>query len=69
MVETIIENGGHYCIALKGNRESLLSDARACLADADELKGKKKPPVAKTETSGRSRRRRGERTCRIPRVS
>jgi len=55
MVETIIEKGGHYCIALKGNQESLLSDARACLAEADKLKGKKKLPEAKTETSGHGR--------------
>ena len=53
MVETIIEKGGDYCIALKGNQESLLSDARACLAEAD--KGKKKPPVAKTEDTGHGR--------------
>jgi hypothetical protein len=28
MVETIIGKGGHYCIALKGNQEPLLTDAR-----------------------------------------
>ena len=28
MVETIIEKGGHCCIALKGNQASLLSDGR-----------------------------------------
>src|SRR5215510_10758339 len=50
MVEAIIEKGGDYCIALKGNQESLLSDARDCLA-----KTNKKHPVAKTETSGHGR--------------
>src|SRR5215467_9194962 len=55
MVETIIEKGGDYCIALKGNQDSLLSDARACLAGADKLTGKKKLPVAKTEDSGHGR--------------
>jgi hypothetical protein len=34
MVSTIVEKGGDYCIALKGNQESLLSDARACLGKA-----------------------------------
>src|SRR5262245_59751592 len=55
MVETIIEKGADYCIALKGNQDSLLSDARACLAEADKLAGKKKLPVAKTEDSGHGR--------------
>jgi predicted transposase YbfD/YdcC len=53
MVGAIVEKGGDYCIALKGNQESLLSDARACLAKASEAK--KKHPVAKTETSGHGR--------------
>jgi predicted transposase YbfD/YdcC len=53
MVETIVAKGGDYCIALKGNQESLLSDARACLGKAD--KAKKKPPAAKTEDSGHGR--------------
>src|SRR5215467_8723152 len=59
MVEAIIEKGGDYCIALKGNQDSLLSDARACLAQADDPKSKKKYPVAKTEDSehGRSETR------------
>ena len=59
MVEAIIEKGGDYCIALKGNQDSLLSDARACLAKADDPKAKKKYPVAKTEDSkhGRSETR------------
>src|SRR5262249_1107999 len=64
MVETIIEKGGDYCIALKGNQESLLSDARACLAKVDDPKAKRKVddpkakrkhPVAKTEDSGHGR--------------
>jgi predicted transposase YbfD/YdcC len=55
MVEAIIEKGGDYCIALKGNQDSLLSDARACLAKADEPKAKRKHPVAKTEDSGHGR--------------
>ena len=54
MVAKIIEKGGDYCIALKGNQDSLLSDARACLADAD-ARGKHKLPVAKTEESGHGR--------------
>jgi predicted transposase YbfD/YdcC len=56
MVETIVEKGGDYCIALKGNQEPLLSDARACLSVADKPKpGKKRPPTAKTETKGHGR--------------
>src|SRR6516225_7709028 len=51
----IIEKGGDYCITLKGNQASLLSDARACLAQADEPKAKKKHPVAKTEVSEHGR--------------
>src|SRR5262245_31653976 len=52
MVEAIIEKGGDYCIALKGNQGSLLSDARACLAEPDELKGKKKPPWPRPRQAG-----------------
>lgn len=56
MVETIVDKGGDYCIALKGNQESLLSDARACLSAADKPKaGKRPPPTAKTETKGHGR--------------
>jgi predicted transposase YbfD/YdcC len=55
MVEAIVEKGGDYCIALKGNQDSLLSDARACLAKADKPRAKSKYPVAKTETSGHGR--------------
>jgi predicted transposase YbfD/YdcC len=56
MVEAITEKGGDYCIALKGNQDSLLSDARACLAKAEDPKAKKKHPVAKTEDSGHGRK-------------
>jgi hypothetical protein len=49
MVEAIIEKGGNYCIALKGYQDSLLSDVRGCLAQADDPKAKKKHPVIKTE--------------------
>src|SRR5262245_18691320 len=55
MAETIIAKGGDYCIALKGNQDSLLSDARACLAKADKLEAKKKHPVAKSQTSAHGR--------------
>jgi predicted transposase YbfD/YdcC len=34
MVAAIIEKGGDYCIALKGNQDSLLSDARARVENA-----------------------------------
>jgi hypothetical protein len=59
-VATIVGKGGDYCIALKGNQESLLSDARSCLAAADRLSvgpkaGKKPPPTAKTETMAHGR--------------
>jgi predicted transposase YbfD/YdcC len=36
MAEKIIERGGDYCLALKGNQQSLLSDARSCLSKAEE---------------------------------
>jgi predicted transposase YbfD/YdcC len=56
MVQLIVEKGGDYCIALKGNQESLLSDARACLAAASSPKaGKRPPPTAKTETTAHGR--------------
>ena len=44
MVELIVEKGGDYCIALKGNLDLLLSDTRACLAAADKPKAGRKPP-------------------------
>ena len=56
MVSAIVDKGGDYCIALKGNQESLLSDARSCLGAADRPKaGKKQPPMAKTETMAHGR--------------
>jgi predicted transposase YbfD/YdcC len=56
MVATVLDKGGDYCIALKGNQESLLSDARSCLAAAEKLKaGKSRPPTAKTETMAHGR--------------
>jgi predicted transposase YbfD/YdcC len=59
-VATIVGKGGDYCIALKGNQESLLSDARSCLAVADRPSagpkaGKKPPPTAKTEAMAHGR--------------
>ena len=50
MVEAIVAKGGDYCLALKANQDSLLSDARAEL-------GKLKPnhPTAKTETRAHGR--------------
>ena len=54
-ISTIVDKGGDYC-ALKGNQESLLSDARSCLAAAERPKaGKKPPPTAKTETMAHGR--------------
>ena len=50
MVKAIVDKGGDYCIALKGNQESLLSDARACL-----VKAGKKHPVVKTEKKAHGR--------------
>lgn len=56
MVELIVEKGGDYCIALKGNQDSLLSDSRACLAATEKPKAAKKPPpIAKTEAKGHGR--------------
>jgi predicted transposase YbfD/YdcC len=50
MAATVIAKGGDYCLALKGNQASLLSDARACLAKAG-----KEPAVAKTECRAHGR--------------
>ena len=60
MVSAIVAKGGDYCVALKGNQESLLPDARSCLAAADRPNtgpkaGKKQPPTAKTETMAHGR--------------
>ena len=50
MAAKITAKGGDYCLSLKGNQESLLSDARSSL-------GKVKPshPTARTETSKHGR--------------
>jgi len=50
MAGAIVAKGGDYCLALKGNQDSLLSDARAAL-------GKLKPrhPAARTETRAHGR--------------
>jgi predicted transposase YbfD/YdcC len=45
MAAKITGKGGDYCLSLKGNQESLLSDARSCLS-----KVKPSHPTAKTET-------------------
>jgi predicted transposase YbfD/YdcC len=50
MAQAIIAKGGDYCLALKGNQEGLLSDARACLSKAG-----KKPPTAKSKTQAHGR--------------
>jgi len=58
MVDLIVKKGGDYCIALKGNQESLLSDARSCFSAVDKPKpkpGKRQPPTAKTETKAHGR--------------
>jgi predicted transposase YbfD/YdcC len=50
MVGTIIAKGGDYCLALKANQDSLLSDARAELG-----KLKSDHPSAKTEKKAHGR--------------
>jgi hypothetical protein len=55
IVQATVEKGGDYCIALKGNQKSLLSNARACLAQADDPKAKKKHSEASAEPSGHGR--------------
>ena len=50
MAAKIVAKGGDYCLALKGNQDSLLSDARACLG-----KIKTGHPTATTETKGHGR--------------
>jgi predicted transposase YbfD/YdcC len=49
-VAAIVEKGGDYCLALKGNQESLLSDARSSLS-----KVKAKHAIARTETRAHGR--------------
>jgi len=43
--------GQHWCLALKGNQESLLSDARGCFG-----KDRENDPVAVTEETGHGRK-------------
>ena len=50
MAAAIIDKGGDYCLSLKGNQESLLSDARSCLS-----KVKPRHPTAKTDARGHGR--------------
>jgi predicted transposase YbfD/YdcC len=68
MVELIIEKGGDYCIALKGNQDSLLSDARACLAQADAPKAKNRDQRARPGRDARRHRCRGKGARGIPRI-
>ena len=50
-LETINARGGEWCVALKGNQESLLSDARGCFGDRIDSRHQ-----ATTEESGHGRR-------------
>ena len=50
MAAKIIDKGGDYCLSLKGNQESLLSDARSLLSKIDD-----KHPTAKAETAEHGR--------------
>lgn len=50
MAQGIIERGGDYCLALKGNQESLLSDARSVLSKVDA-----DTPTAETKSKGHGR--------------
>jgi predicted transposase YbfD/YdcC len=54
MAETVIARGADYVLPIKGNQDSLLSDARAEIAKADD------PPAAmtKSEEHGRTETRR-----------
>jgi predicted transposase YbfD/YdcC len=54
MVETIVAKGGDYCIALKDNQESLLSDARACLAKVGKNSPQPRPRRAGMDASRRA---------------
>jgi hypothetical protein len=55
MAQAIIDRGGDYCLALKGNQNALLSDARATLAKA----GSKTPTAESSEKGhGRAEKRR-----------
>lgn len=50
MAEAIVAKGGDYCFTLKGNQDSLLSDARSVLG-----KVRKGHPSSQTETRGHGR--------------
>ena len=50
-VARINAQGGDWCLALKANQDSLLSDARACFG-----KAKKEHPVAHVEETGHGRK-------------
>jgi predicted transposase YbfD/YdcC len=50
-VAAINAGGGDWCLALKGNQESLMSDARGCFG-----KGRKSDTVAVTEDTGHGRK-------------
>jgi predicted transposase YbfD/YdcC len=50
MAQAVIGGGGDYCFTLKGNRERLLSDARARLAEAGD-----QHPTATSRTKGHGR--------------
>ena len=49
MAQTIIDRGADYVLPIKGNQDSLLSDARAKIGAA------KRPPTAKTEDEAHGR--------------
>jgi predicted transposase YbfD/YdcC len=49
-VAAINAQGGDWCLALKANQDSLLSDARACFGE-----GNKNHPVARVEEAGHGR--------------
>jgi predicted transposase YbfD/YdcC len=52
MAKKIVEKGADYCLSLKGNQDSLLSDARALFGESD---AKTPRPTAKAETAGHGR--------------
>ncbi len=55
MAAKIIEKGGDYCLSLKGNQETLLSDARALLRENRAVA---------SDVEGRDRRARSDRDAR-----
>jgi predicted transposase YbfD/YdcC len=54
MAAKVIEKGGDYCLSLKGNQESLLSDARSCFS---KLKPSHAPAKTETKRHGRNETR------------